>query len=64
MQKIIKEMNDGIVQITTADEGWYVKNVVNKKDKTVETHFVPSVTPLILTKTCQTFLSASAVVML
>ena len=42
MQKIIKEMNDGIVQITIADERWYVKEVI--KDKKKETHFVPSVT--------------------
>ena len=42
MQKIIKEMNDGIVQITIADERWYVKEII--KDKKKETHFVPSVT--------------------
>jgi hypothetical protein len=44
MQKIIKEMNDGIIQITVADERWYVKNVIDKKDKKVSTLFVPSVT--------------------
>ena len=29
MQKIIKEMTDGIVQITIADERWYVKEVMS-----------------------------------
>jgi len=46
MKKEIREVDkkNGIVQITTVDERWYVKPVKNKKTGVPEYEFVPSVT--------------------
>jgi hypothetical protein len=46
MKKIIKQMDNakGIVQITTSDERWYVKQVDNKVTGIPDLLFVPSVT--------------------
>lgn len=46
MKKIIKEVDKerGILQVTTADERWYVKDVINPATKLPEFKYVPSVT--------------------
>jgi len=44
MKKIIKQVSDNIIQITTTDERWYVKEVKNKKGEVIDNLFVPSVT--------------------
>jgi hypothetical protein len=46
MKKVIKEVDEerGILQVTTADERWYVKQVENPKTKLPEFKYVPSVT--------------------
>lgn len=46
MKKIIKDVDKerGIIQITTADERWYVKDVINPVTKLPEFKYVPSVT--------------------
>lgn len=42
MKKIVKEVNDNIVQITIADERWYIKETQTSAG--LETNYVPSVT--------------------
>jgi len=46
MKKEIREVDkkQGIIQITTVDERWYIKSTSNKKTKNLEYKFVPSVT--------------------
>ena len=46
MKKIIKEVDKerGILQVTTADERWYVKDIINPATKLPEFKYVPSVT--------------------
>jgi hypothetical protein len=46
MKKLIKEVNEklGIVQVTIANERWYVKEVENPQTKLPEFLYVPSVT--------------------
>lgn len=44
MKKEIRQIKDGIVQVTTADERWYVKEVKDKKTGLPEIKYVPSVT--------------------
>ena len=44
MKKIIKEVKGGIVQVTVADERWYLKSQVDEKTKLPAYKGVPSVT--------------------
>lgn len=46
MKKIVREVDEklGIVQVTTADERWYIKQVTNPATKLPELLYVPSVT--------------------
>lgn len=44
MKKEIKEVKKGILQITTVDERWYVREKKNKKTGLPEYEFVPSAT--------------------
>lgn len=46
MKKIIREIDEkrGIIQVTTADERWYIKEITNAKTGLPEFLYVPSVT--------------------
>ena len=45
MKKIIREIKEqGIVQVTIADERWYIKEVPSEKTKSIDIITVPSVT--------------------
>jgi hypothetical protein len=44
MQKLIKEMKNGICQVTTLDERWYCREVIDPISKLPTIKFVPSAT--------------------